>query len=110
MDEVRRDEGRPEPEIFRRPVIDELPPDKKKKAIKLLMLGLGLLILVLVAMLLVSYVRFSNLKAECQYKLDYWVEKCADRVPSNMPNITIDITPTPVEEEPQDAIIEIPMA
>jgi len=79
---------------------DDIKPisqDKKMKMIKLLMLALGVLFVVLVGLLLVSYVKFANLKSECQQKLDYWTSKpgCVDTVPNNMPNITIPIRPTP---------------
>jgi len=104
------DYNRPEPGIFNRPVeIKEMTPEKKKQAIKLLMFALGALILVLVGLLLVSYVRFGALKTECQSKLDYWVDKCADRVPANMPNISIDFIPVPppTNESPDNTTIMI---
>jgi len=69
--------------------IKPMSPNDKMKTAKFLMLGLAVLFVVLVGLLLVSYVRFSNLKSECQYKLDYWVEKCAEKGIDNNLNITI---------------------
>ena len=94
--------------------IERVPVDvgKKKKLVKILLGALGVLFIILVGLLLVSYVRFSALKQECQQKLDYWVNKpgCADTVPINMPNITL---PTGGVQEPENAtgaVIVIPVS